>query len=90
LIFDEDEDAVDHVLEDGLSAEADADTYDSGRGEDRLVGDVEDVQDLKEGDEAKHSDGGGAQDGGHGAKLGSAVEVANLTIGARAHLLYKE
>ncbi len=30
LIFDEDEDAVEHVLEDGLGAEADADTDDSG------------------------------------------------------------
>ena len=90
LVFDEDEDAVEHVLEDGLGAEADADTDDSGRGEDGLVGDVEDVEDLKEGDEAEDADGGGAEDGGHGAELGGAVEVADLMVGASAHLLDEE
>ena len=30
LVFDEDEDAVEHVLEDGLRAEADADAEDAG------------------------------------------------------------
>jgi hypothetical protein len=90
LVFDEDEDAVEHVFEDGLCAEADADTDYPGRGEDGLVGDIEDVQDLQEGDETEHTNGGGAQDGSHGAELGSAVEVANLAVGAGAHLLYKE
>jgi len=90
LIFDEDEDAVDHVLEDGLRAEADADTDDSCGSQDGLVGDVEDVQDLKEGDKAKHTVGGRSQDGGYGAELGGMVKVANLTVGAGAHLLYKE
>ena len=34
--------------------------------------------------------GGGAEDGGHGAELGGAVEVADLTVGAAAHALDEE
>ncbi len=89
LVFDEDEDAVEHVLEDGLCAEAYAHADDSGGGEDGLVGDVEDVEDLKEGDEAEHTDGGGAKDGGHGAELGGSMEV-DLIVGSGAHLLDEE
>jgi hypothetical protein len=89
LVFDEDEDAVEHVLEDGLCAEADADPDDSGGGQDGLVGDVEDVEDLKEGDETKHTDGGGSEDGRHGAELGGAMEV-DLMVGPGAHLLDEE
>jgi hypothetical protein len=89
LVFDEDEDAVEHVFEYGLCAEADADADDSGGGKDGLVGDVEDVEDLKEGDEAKYTDGGGAKDGGHGAELGGAMEV-DLMVGPGAHLFDEE
>src|ERR1700710_468600 len=60
LVFDEDQDAVDHVLEDGLGTEADGDAEDAGGGEDRLVGDAEKVKDLKEDDEAEDGVGGGA------------------------------
>ena len=42
LVFDEDEDAVEHVFEDALRAEADADAENAGGGEEGLVGDVED------------------------------------------------
>ena len=90
LVFDEDEDAVEHVLEDGLGAEADGDAYDSGRGEQRLVGDAEDVENLEEDDEAEDAIGGGADDGGHGAELGCAVEVAYLVVGAPAQALDEE
>ncbi len=54
-----------------------------------MVGDVEDVEDLKEGDEAEHTDGGGSEDGCHGAELGGAMEVG-LTIGSGAHLFDEE
>ncbi len=90
LVFDEDEDAVEHVLEDGLRAEADADADDAGGGEDGLVRDVEDVEELEEGDESEDAVGGGSQDGGHGAELGGAVEVADLAVGAGVHLFDEE
>ena len=90
LVFDEDEDAVEHVLEDGLRAEADAYADDAGGGEKRLVRDVEDVEDLEEGDEAEDAVGGGAENGGHGAELRGAVEVRDLAVGEGAHPLYEE
>lgn len=90
LVFDEDEDTVEHVLEDGLGAEADAHADNSSGGEDGLVGDIEDVEELQEGDEAEDAVRGSAKDGGHGAKLGGAVEVRNLVVGPGAHLFYKE
>lgn len=43
LILDEDEDSVEHVLEDGLGAEADTHAEDTGGGQERLVGYVEDI-----------------------------------------------
>jgi len=63
--------------------------WSSGGCQDGLVGDVEDVEDLKEGDEAEYTDGGGAKDGGHGAELGGAMEV-DLMVGSGAHLLDEE
>jgi hypothetical protein len=90
LVFDEDEEAVDHVLEDGLRAETDADADDAGGGEDGLVGDFEDVEDLQKGDEAEDPVGRGAENGGDGAELCGAVEVRDLTVGAGAHLSYEE
>ena len=90
LVFDKDEDAGEHVLEEGLCAEADADADNAGGGEDGLVGNVEDVEQLQEGDEAEDAVGGSTQNGGHGAELGGAVEVANLAVGALVHLFYEE
>ena len=90
LVFDEDEDAGDHVLEHGLRAEAEADADDAGGGEDGLVGDLEDVEDLEEGDESEDAVGGGAEDGGDGAELGGAVEVADLVVGAVAQAVDEE
>ena len=75
LIFDEDQDAVEHVLEDALRAEADGDAENAGGGEQRLVGDAEEVENLEEDDEAEDAVGGGSYDGGHGAELGGPVEV---------------
>ena len=46
LVFYEDEDAVEHVLKYGLGTETDADADDAGRGQDGLIGDVEDVEQL--------------------------------------------
>jgi len=86
LVFYEDEDSVEHVLEDGLGAEADADADDAGGGEDGLVGDVEDIEELEEADESEDADGRRADDGGHGAELGGAVEVVSLLVGPCAHL----
>ena len=48
------------------------------------------VEDLEEDDEAEDAVGGGADDGGHGAELGGAVEVADLTVGARRRRLTKK
>jgi hypothetical protein len=81
LVFDEDEDAVDHVLEDALGTEADGDAENAGGGEDRLVGDAQDIEDLEEDEEAEDGVGGGSYDGGHGAELGGAMEVGYLMIG---------
>ena len=90
LVFDEDEDAVEHVLEDGLGAEADADADDAGRGEQRREIDAEDGQDVEKDDEADDAVGGGADDGGDGAELGGALRVADLLVGAAAHPVDEE
>ena len=56
LVLNEDEDAIEHVLEDALGAEADRDAQNSGRSKQRLVGDAEQVEDLEEElDEAEDS-----------------------------------
>ena len=75
LVFDEDQDAVEHVLEDALRAEADGDAENTGGGQQRLVGDAEEVEDLEEDDEAEDGVGGGSNDCGHGAELGGPVEA---------------
>ena len=90
LILNKDEDSIEHVLEEGLRAETDADAEDAGRGEQRLVGDVEEVENLQEGNEAEDAVGGGTQDGCHGAELRSAVEVADVAVGAGAEALDEE
>jgi hypothetical protein len=55
-----------------------------------LVGDVEDVEQLQEGDESKDAVGGGAEDGSHRSQLGGAMEVRNLAVGSGAHLFDEE
>ncbi len=90
LVFNEDEDSVEHVFEDGLGAEAYADTDDAGGGKDGLVGDIEDIENLEKSDEPQDPNGGGAQDGGHGAELCGAVEVGYLMVSTRTHLFDEE
>ena len=90
LILDEDEDAVEDVLEDGLGAEADANTDDTGGGEQRLDVKAEDKQHLQENDEADEAVGRGAEDAGHGAQLRGSLGVAHLEIGEAAHAVDKE
>ncbi len=65
-----------------MGAEADADAEDSGGGEQGLVGNIEDGEDLQEGEESNDAERGGAEDGGDGAELSGAVKVANLLLGA--------
>jgi len=90
LIFDEDEDAVEHVLEDGLGAEADADADDAGGGKQRGEVDAEDGEDVQEDDEADEAVGRGSDDGGYGADLGGALGVGDLLVGATAHAVDEE
>jgi hypothetical protein len=90
LVFDEDENTVEHVLEDALCAEADGDAQNAGRSEKGLVADVQKVEDLQEDDEAEDGVRSGAYDSGHGAKLGGTVEVAYLMVGAAAQALDEE
>jgi hypothetical protein len=90
LVFNEDEDAVEHILEDALCAKTNGYPYDAGRGEQRLVADVQNVEDLEEDDEAEDAIRRGPYDGGHGAELGGAVEVAYLMVGAAAQALDEE
>jgi hypothetical protein len=90
LILNKDEDAVEHVFEDGLRAETDTDADDAGGRQDGLVRDVKDIEQLKERNETKDAVGGSAQNRGHGAELGGAVEVTNLPVGSSPHLFYEE
>jgi hypothetical protein len=90
LVFDEDQDAVDHVLEDALGTEADGDAENAGGGEDGLVGNVEEIKDLEKDDEAEDRVGGGSNDGGHGAELGGAMEVGDLMVGPSAETFNEE
>lgn len=90
LVFDEDEDAVEHVLEDALRTEADTDANDTGRGQQRGEIDVEDGQDVQQDDEADDTVGGGPDDGCHGAELGGALRVADLSLGQKIHALDEE
>jgi len=52
LIFNEDEDAVEHILEEALCAEADADAEDSGGGQNWLIRDSDKAQNLEKDDES--------------------------------------
>jgi len=90
LVLDEDEDAVEHVLEDGLGAEADADADDTGGGKQRSEVDAEDGEDVQEDDEADEAVGRGSDDGSYGADLGSALGVGDLLVGATAHAVDEE
>ena len=85
LIFDEDEDAVEHVLEDALGAKADADADDAGGGEERGQVDVEDGQHMQQNNEGDDAVGGGADDRGHSAELGGSLGVADLLFGETQH-----
>ena len=90
LILDEDEDAVDHVLEDALCAETDADAEHAGGGEQGGEIDAEDGQNMQQDDEADDGVGGSPNDGGHGAKLGGALGVADLPVGQFEHAVDEE
>jgi len=90
LVFDEDEDAVEHVFEDALGTEADADAEDAGGGEQRGEVDLEDGEDVQQNDEADDAVGGSPNDGGHGAQLRGALRVADLFIGQREHAVDEE
>lgn len=90
LVFDEDEEAVDHVLEHGLRAEADADADDAGRSQDGLVGDVEDVEYLEQRDEGQHGVGRSTHDRGDGAELRRALEVADVGVRSFAQAMHEE
>jgi hypothetical protein len=90
LVFDEDQDAVDHVLKDALGTEADGDAENAGGGEDGLVRDSDEIKDLEEDDEAEDGVRGGSNDRGHGADLGGPMEVGYLMVGAPAQAFNKE
>ncbi len=80
LVLDEDEDAGEHVLEDGLGSEADAQPDDAGRGDEGAQRDAKGAENLSEEIEAGDAKGGGAQDGGDGAKLAGALIVGDKTV----------
>ena len=91
LVFDKDEDAIEHVFEETLRAETDADANDPGGGEERGQVDVEDRKDVEQDDEAEDADCGGADDGGDGTELGGAGGVAlGVTVGQMAEAVDKE
>jgi len=90
LVLDEDVDAVEDVLEDGLRAEADAEADDADRGEQGLEVDVEDGQDLKQDEEGDEDVAGGAQDGGHGAHLRGVAGVGYVAGGDSMHAAHKK
>lgn len=90
LIFDEDEDAGEHVLEDGLRAEADAQADDAGRGDEGAERDAECGENLGEEIEADDGVGGGTQDGRHGAELRRTLGVADKAVGAAVQTLDEE
>ncbi len=75
LVFEEDEDPVEDVLEEGLGTEADANAEDSGGGEQRGDGNPEDGEDVEQDDESDDAVSGGAQDGGDGAEFGGSLGI---------------
>ena len=90
LIFKQYEDPVEHVLEDGLGAKADSNAEDTCGGQQWLVGNIEDRKNLQKCEEADDSIRSGTEDGGHGAKLCGAVEVADLLFCAIFQALDEE
>ena len=85
LVFDEDEDSVEDVFEDGLSAQANADSDDSGGGKKRFHTHAEDGEHLEQDDEADEAVGGSSEDAGHGTQLRGALGVGNLAVGKPMH-----
>src|ERR1019366_158533 len=90
LVFDEDEDAVEHVFEEGLRPKADADADDAGGGEQRGEVDAQNVENVEQNDEADDCVGGGAQDGGDGADFGGALGVLDVRVRDAAHAVDEE
>ena len=79
LVFEQDEDAVEDVFEERLRAQADADAENAGRREQRAYVDVEQLEDLDEGQKGEDAVSGGADDGDEGAQLGGAGDRAGLS-----------
>src|SRR5262249_51255515 len=69
LVLEQNEEAIDYILDQRLSAEADGKTNDASGGDQRLNVDVEGSQDLDEGAEADDKDADAVDDAGEGAKL---------------------
>ncbi len=70
LVFDEDEDAVEAVLDDGLRGEAEGDASDAGAGQQRCQLEAQHRQDFQGGKEYDDSNAGGPGDGRQGTHLG--------------------
>lgn len=90
LVFDQDEDAVEHVLEDGLRAKTDADSDDACRGQQRRQIDIEDRQHMQKNDESNQAVRRGPDDCRRRTELGCALRVAHLLVGAAMHPLDEE
>jgi len=85
LVFEEDEDAVEHVLEDGLRTKTDA-KADNACGSDKRA------ERHSNGAQQLHADirhnkgvGAGANDSGGSAELGGALSVSDQAVGAALH-----
>src|SRR6185312_653397 len=90
LVFEEDKDAVEHVLEDGLRTEADAEA-DNARGSDKgAERDADSTQQLHRNVGEDEGVGAGADDAGRGAKLGGALGVSDQAVGPALHALDEE
>ena len=85
LVFDDDEDAVEHVLDDVLSGEADGDSGDAGGGQQGAEVDADGVENLHAGDEADDGEAGGADDAGEGLDLGDAAGADGVLLGDAGH-----
>ena len=73
LVFNQDQNAVQHILDDSLSGQADGHAGYARAGQKRPQVEVENVlHDLEKGQEGNDDDAGGADDGGQGADLGAA------------------
>jgi len=90
LVFDEDEDAVEHVLEDGLRAEADAEADHTGRSDEGAERNSDGAQELHGDVGENEAVGARADDSGCGAKLGGSLGVSHQAVGAALHALDEE